>query len=85
LLAPSIAKQIAVMHGAMLPVPTLSPLAEEKAAQLRLQLRPRAPERRVLTNPVPRVFAAYYGDFSVIAKDLLPAHTWGALPKTGHG
>jgi len=29
---PSIAKQIAVMHSAMLPVLTLSPLAQEKAA-----------------------------------------------------
>jgi hypothetical protein len=37
LLAPTIAKQIAVIHRAMLTVPTLSPLAEEKAAQLRLQ------------------------------------------------
>jgi hypothetical protein len=32
LLAPSIAKQIAVMHSAMLPVLTLLPLAQKKAA-----------------------------------------------------
>jgi hypothetical protein len=34
LLALSIAKQIAVMHSAMLPVLTLSPLAQEKAAHV---------------------------------------------------
>ncbi len=42
---PSIAKQIAVMHSAMLPVLTLSPLAHEKAAHYLGSRRARAPER----------------------------------------
>jgi hypothetical protein len=45
-------------------------------------------ERGLLEGPVSvpdlRFFAACpRRDFSVIAKDLLPAHTWDALAKTG--
>jgi hypothetical protein len=47
-------------------------------------------ERRLLKGPVSvpdlRFFAAgTRRDFSVIAKDLLPAHTSDALAKTGRG
>ena len=63
LLAVRIGKQIAVVHSAMLPVPTLSPLAQEKAALLGCSRRVRAHERPVPTKPDLRFFAAYHGRF----------------------
>jgi len=84
LLVLSIAKQITVMHSAMLPVLTLSPLAQEKAVHLLgCSRRARAPERPVSTKPDLLFLQRTISEFSVIATDLLPAHAWNVLPKAG--
>ena len=68
----------------MRPVLTLSPLAQEKAAHLRLQ-RESAGAREARLNEARSAFflRRTMCDFSVIAKDLLPAHAWDALAKVG--
>jgi hypothetical protein len=59
-------------------------LAQEKAAHLGLRQagergRLRGPSQR---SPICAFLLRTMGDFSVIAKDLLPAHAWDALAKT---
>jgi hypothetical protein len=59
---PSIAKQIAVMHSALLPVLTLSPLAHEKAAHY-LAAGERGRLRGASERSPIRGFAAYHERF----------------------
>ena len=60
---PSIAKQIAVMHSAMLPVLTLSPLAQEKAAHLGAAAGERGRQRGPSERSPIREVAAYHERF----------------------
>jgi hypothetical protein len=84
LLVLSIAKQITVMHSAMLPVLTLSPLAQEKAVHLLGSAGERGPLRgSSQRSPICGFCRAPWAISVVIATDLLPAHAWDALAKSG--
>src|SRR6266851_556095 len=77
-------KQILVMHSAMRAVLTLSPLAQEKAAHLRLQRESAGAREARLNEARSAFFCGVPCAISALSlKICCRAHAWDALAKVG--